>query len=103
MIQYVCDRCKCTLDPKHELSYVVRMEVYAAPGDADATVDDDRDYLEDIHDILERLDDSDPDDRQLSSDTYQKLRFDLCRDCAQRYLQDPFGRRTAGHLDYSKS
>lgn len=102
MIHYVCDLCKCTLDPTHDLSYVVRMEVYAAPGEADATIDGDCDYLEDIHEILERLDDSDPDDRQLSTDTYQKHRFDLCRECCQRFLQDPLGRRPAQHFDFSK-
>ena len=102
MIHYVCDMCKCTLDPKHDLSYVVRMEVYAAPGEADAMIDDDRDYLEDIHEILERLDESDPDDQQLSADTYQKHRFDLCRDCAERFMQDPLSRRLTQKFNFSK-
>lgn len=102
MIQYVCDLCHAALDPQHDLSYVVRMEIYAAPGEDDSSRDDDRDYLEDIHEILERLDDSDPDDRELSADTYQKRRYDLCRDCCQRFLQDPLGRRPAQKFDFSK-
>ena len=31
MIRYICDLCQCEIDPRHESSYVVQMEVYAAP------------------------------------------------------------------------
>ena len=31
MIHYGCDMCKCELDPTHDMTYVVRMEVYPAP------------------------------------------------------------------------
>ena len=55
MIHYSCDMCKCELDPTHETTYVVRMEVYPAPVEADAAIDNDRDHLEDIHEVLERF------------------------------------------------
>ena len=59
MIRYSCDLCKRELDPQDDLRYVVKMEVYAAfdPAATDGD-EDDRDHLEEIQDILERLEDS---------------------------------------------
>ena len=71
MIHYSCDMCKCELDPKHDVSYVVRMEVYPAPCEADAAIDNDRDYLEDIHEVLERYDEFEADGQLPENDTYQ--------------------------------
>ena len=59
MIHYSCDLCKRPLDPEDDLRYVVKLEVYAAcdPMEMDDT-DDDRDNLQEIHEILEQLDDA---------------------------------------------
>ena len=103
MIHYVCDVCKCTLDPEQDLRYVVRMEVYTAISDGPNGIDGDRDHLAEIHDILERLDDSGSDDQPTGEDVYQQLRFDLCSDCRKKFLRDPLGRRLAGQLDFSKN
>jgi hypothetical protein len=103
MIHYVCDVCKCTLDPEHDLRYVVRMEVYTAISDGPAGIDDDRDHLAEIHDFLEGLDDVDPSEKPLGEDVYQQLRFDLCSECRKKFLRDPLGRRLAGQLDFSKN
>ena len=102
MIHFNCDVCKRPLDPEHDLRYVVRMEVYAALDTGDAPIDDDRDHLQEIHDILERLDDLEVENRELGDDVYQQLRFDLCSDCRQKFLKDPLGRRMA-QLDFSKN
>src|SRR5690606_5482857 len=61
MIHFTCDYCQQTIDPERELRYVVRMEVYAALDVSDADAESDRDHLEEIEDILERLaDETDP-------------------------------------------
>lgn len=103
MIHYVCDVCKNTLDPEHDLRYVVRMEVYAAISDSPGSIDGDRDHLEEIHDVLERLDDLGPSEAPLGEDVYQQLRFDLCSECRKKFLRDPLGRRLIGQLDFSKN
>ena len=80
MLRYSCDLCGRDLDVHDDLRYVVKMEVYAA---FDATAsdedEDDRDHLEEVQDILERMDDVA--DEQLGEDVYQQLRFDLCPAC----------------------
>lgn len=102
MIRYVCDLCKREMDPEEDLHYVVKMEIYAA-FDPNVTQeqDDDRDHLQEIQDILERLEQSDSD--QVGEDVYQKLRFDLCPECRKKFLRNPLGRETAKALDFSKN
>lgn len=102
MIHFTCDVCKRSLDLEHELRYVVRMEVYASLDDSDAPIDDDRDHLQEIHDVLERLDELEIENDQLGDDVYQQLRFDLCGECRKKFLQDPLGRRIA-QLDFSQN
>jgi len=74
MIKYSCDMCKREIDPSEQLRYVVKVEIHAAfdPLEID---EDDRDHLQEIQDILERLEDADSD--EVGDDVYQQLRFDL--------------------------
>ena len=102
MIHYSCDMCKCELDPKHDQAYVVRMEVYPAPCETDAAIDNDRDYLDDIQEVLERFDEFEADGLLPENDTYRKRQFHLCRACCERFAQEPFGRRGAPQFDFSK-
>ncbi len=89
MIRYSCDLCKRDLDPQHDLRYVVRIEVFAAmePGRDE---DDDNDHLQEIQDILERLDDAEDD--QIGEEVCQQLRFDLCPECRRKFMKNPLGR-----------
>jgi len=102
MIRYTCDMCKRELDPNEDLRYVVKIEISAA---FDPTVveeqDDDRDHLQEIHDILERLEQSDAD--QVGEDVYRELRFDLCPECRRKFLRNPLGRDNVKVLDFSKN
>ena len=100
MIRYSCDLCKRELDPQDDLRYVVKMEVYAAfdPSTAD---EDDRDHLEEIQDILERMEDSASD--QIGDDVYQQLRFDLCPECRRRFVKSPLGREPAKAFGFSSN
>jgi hypothetical protein len=99
MIHYSCDMCKCELN---DVSYVVRMEVYPSPCNASAAIDNDRDHLEDIDEVLQRFDEFEADGELPESDTYKKKRFDLCRSCCERFLKEPLGRRSAVQFDFSK-
>ncbi len=102
MIHHSCDRCKRVLDPEEDLRYVVRMEIYAAmePLDVDE-LEDDRDHLLEIHEMLERLDESDSD--LIGDDVYQKKRFDLCSDCYKQFVKHPVGHEPAVHLGFSQN
>jgi hypothetical protein len=76
------------------------MEVYAAfdPSTADGD-EDDRDHLEEIQDILERMEDSSND--QIGDDVYQQLRFDLCPECRRKFIKNPLGREVAKAFGFS--
>jgi hypothetical protein len=89
MIRYSCDLCKRDLDSQHDLRYVVKMEVFAAM-DTAAGEDDDNDHLQEIQDILERLDDAEDD--QIGEGVCQQLRFDLCPECRSKFVKNPLGR-----------
>lgn len=99
MIQYSCDLCKRPLDPQDDLRYVVKMEVYAALDPVE--LDDDTDNLQEIHEILERLDDVTSD--QIGDDVCQQLRFDLCPECRKRFLKNPLGRKLVEQFDFSQN
>ena len=101
MIHYSCDMCKCELVPQDDTSYVVRMEVYPAPAPASAAIEDDRDHLEDIQEVLERLQEFDADGQLPAADTYQTRRFDLCSDCCKLFLKQPLPRTVAPQFKFS--
>lgn len=90
MIRYSCDLCKRQLDNTSDLRYVVKMEVFAAFDPVANEEEDDRDHLEEIQGILERLEDCD--EEQAGEDVYQQLRFDLCPECRKKFVKNPLGR-----------
>jgi len=97
MIHFTCDCCGRSIDPADETRYVVRMEVYVAVDDgADPTADED-DHLEEIEDLLERLDEIDADEDER---LYKQVRYDLCAGCRERFVRNPLG-RGATRLGYS--
>jgi hypothetical protein len=99
MIHYTCDLCKRPLDPTRDLRYVVRIEISAAFDPVVNEEEDDRDYLEEIQDMLEHLE-HDP-NTEISEEVYQELRFDLCPECRKRFCKNPLGKPAAKILDYS--
>jgi hypothetical protein len=102
MSHYRCDMCKGELDPTHDVTYVVRMEVYPAPTETDAAIDSDRDYLDEIQEVLERLDEFEADGLLPEGDTFRQRRFKLCQTCCERFAQEPLGRRLTPQFDFSK-
>ena len=63
--------------------------------------DDDCDHLEEIQDILERMEDSASD--EIGDDVYQQLRFDLCPECRKKFIKNPLGRETAKAFGFSSN
>ncbi len=101
MIHYTCDCCKRPLDPENELRYVVRLEVYAALDQAEDSVDEDRDHLQEIQDILEHLDEAE--DACIGEDIYQSKRLDLCSQCRRRFVENPLGLLPKHQFDFSEN
>ncbi len=102
MIQFSCDLCKRELDSQDDLRYVVKIEVYAAfdPAVVDGE-DDDRDHLEEIQDILERMEDASAE--EIGDEVYQQLRFDLCPECRKKFLKNPLGHEVAKAFRFSSN
>ena len=102
MIHYTCDRCKRVLDPADDLHYVVKMEVYAVmdPVDIDQ-LEDDRDHLLEVHEILEHTDADE--DNCVGDHLYQKQRYDLCPECHRKFLKNPLSREHATPLGFSQN
>ncbi len=102
MIHYSCDCCKRKLD-SDDLRYVVKMEVYAAIdlSGMDDDLDEDRDHLQEIQEILQRS--TDIADPQLGSDVYEEMRFDLCPECRKKFVKNPLGREGSKKFDFSKN
>lgn len=101
MMHFSCDRCKCELD-SDDLRYVVKIEIHAAMDPvADEDLEDDRDHLMEIEDILENSLDAASD--AIGNDIYQRRRFDLCPQCYRKFVQNPLGRELKVSLGFSKN
>lgn len=99
MLHYSCDFCRRRINPEADVRYVVKLEVYPVVEPIDeAEMDDDRDHLQEINEVLERLDEHDLED---VAPAFQKLHFDLCPECRRRFMKDPLGRDVAKHLQFS--
>jgi hypothetical protein len=101
MIQYSCDCCKRPL-ANDDLRYVVRMEVYAAfDQNPFAEVDNERDHLQEIQEILQRAEDAE--DEAIGPEVYEQLRFDMCSDCRKKFVKHPLGRELADLVSFSRN
>ena len=101
MIHYSCDCCKRSIDTQDELRYVVRMEAYVAMDPAGEDDEADRDHLEEVQDILQRLEEEDCE--QMSRDVYREMRYDLCSECHKKFVADPLGRSMAMSFEFSEN
>ncbi len=101
MIHYSCDRCKGTINADEELRYVVKVEIRATMSMDDFGPDeeDDRDFLLEAHEALERADDEIND--AISDDVYQNRRYDLCAKCYRKFVQNPVGSDAHTRLNFS--
>jgi hypothetical protein len=106
MLHYSCDMCKRPIAAGTDLRHVVKIEVFPAVEDQSCgcpggtSSDHDSDNLDEMQELLERLDESELAD--LEDDT-RSLRFDLCDDCRQRFVKNPLGAKGGKQLDFSNN
>jgi len=97
MIRYQCDLCKRDMSP-HDLRYVVQIEISQAFEPLnDDEIEDDRDYLDEIHDMLETMDDCS------AEEIFQQIRLDLCPACRQKFAKQPLGGETGQEVHFSEN
>jgi hypothetical protein len=102
VIHYLCDRCKQAIDPGEEMRYVVRIEVRAAMDFSDLyDEEDDRDYLMEAHEALERAEDAVQ--GLVADDIYQNRRFDLCPGCYRKFMKNPVGTDVQVEFNFSQN
>jgi hypothetical protein len=102
MIHYSCHLCKRPIDAEEDLRYVVKIEVYAAIDPVEVeTGADDRDHLQEMQEILQRMEEAGSD--AVGDDVYQQLRYDLCPECRKKFAKNPLGREASKQFDFSKN
>jgi len=102
MLHFTCDLCGRELVACGDQRYVVKMEVYAAYDPLEITEDDlDRDHMEEIGQLIEQMEDMDP--QQLEDEVYKNFRFDFCPECHKKFLKDPLGREASQRFDFSEN
>ena len=98
MIHYSCDRCKRSIQLDEELRFSVNIEIQVTLDSNDYEGEDDRDHLQELNEILGRLDDSERE--EISQSAYQKRHFDLCCDCHREYVKNPLALDAAAKLGF---
>ena len=112
MLHYSCDICKRPIDTHADVHHVVKIEVFPAVDDvADhgccqgngphVASHEDADHLEEMQDMLERLDEEDL--PAGLADGARSMRFDLCDACRQRFVKNPLGVKSGKTLDFSNN
>ncbi|MFM7033766.1 MAG: hypothetical protein ACKOYJ_01025 [Planctomycetia bacterium] len=107
MLHYSCDVCKRPIDTQMDVRHVVKIEVFQAVEDCTQSGccgnerTDDANHLEEMQEMLERLDDHDC--AGLLDDATVAMRFDLCDTCRQRFLRNPLGMKTGKAVGFSQN
>ncbi len=102
MIHHSCNLCKRLIDTDQDVRYVVKMEVYAALDLALDETDDERDGLQEVQDMLQRMEETGTEGVE-EDEVYQSLRFDLCPECRKKFLKQPLGRAPVKQFDFSQN
>ena len=101
MIHHSCDRCKQLIDNETDMRYVVRIEIQASVDGLDCEIEDDRDHLLEIEDILDRLEADESDD--VSEEVYQRQKYDLCSKCFREFIKNPLKCEPKVQLGFSEN
>ena len=110
MIHYSCDRCKRELEPS-ELRYAVKLEMQAVLEPvACAEIEDDRDYLGELNDLIECEDllgeDFDDEFNAPEASLPQENsshHYDLCPSCAKALRRNPLSREMPMRFGFSQN
>ena len=100
MIHYSCDRCKTPID-QQEFRYIVKIQIQATIQNGPQPLDEDRDHLVEIEEILDRMDDEQDDD--ISDELYQRRTFDLCPGCYKQYSRNPLAKESVAPIGFSQN
>lgn len=75
-----------------DVRYEVTIEIKSAYDPMEITEDDlKKDYLSEIHRLLNKMKDCDP--QELADEVYKVFKFDLCRTCQKKLLKNPLLQR----------
>lgn len=86
--------CGARIEQK-ELRYVLKMNIFAAYDTLEIELTDlEKDYEDEIRELVEKMKQMDP--KQLEEDVFKQYNFDLCRQCQQRFIRNPLGRKRGG-------
>jgi len=100
MIHFTCDRCGRVLEIEEDLRYIVNLEICVAMDPLEVNeIDEDRDHLLEIHEILE----GDESREHYRVEMYTKQRYDLCPECQKKFMGNPLGREPAPQLGFSQN
>jgi|SRR5579883_1310158 hypothetical protein len=105
MLHITCDLCGTELRPGQD-HYIVKIEVFARHDPAQLTEADlEEDHMEAVSQLLRELDDAEA--AQAIQPTRHHLRYDLCPECRQRYLDNPLQKdstkEAAQKFDFSEN
>lgn len=105
MLHYSCDICKRPITVGSDVRHVVKIEVFPAVdeavcGSSGMAGQHDADHLDEVQELLERLDDDELAD--IEDDT-RSLRFDLCDACRQRFVKNPLGLKSGKQFNFSQN
>ena len=91
MIHYTCDLCGKAMAGDGETRYVVRIEVYAAPGMPEMTREElEKDHKKEILALLAQMEKMST--QEIQNGVYRLMRFDLCPACQKLYVSNPLGK-----------
>lgn len=105
MLHITCDLCGKELRAGQD-HYVVKIEVFAQHDPAQLTEADlEADHMEAISQLLHEMDDEEI--AEAIEPARRHLRYDLCPQCRERYLQDPLNKdpnkEAAQKFDFSEN
>ena len=78
----------------------MQIEIQSVVEDAEMEVEDDIDYLSELHQSLEGMSDL-PD--EVEGDSNHHGSYDLCCDCHRQFLKNPLGRDAMATLGFSNN
>lgn len=100
MIHYSCDRCKTKI-AQQDFRYIVKIEVQATIENGPRNLDEDRDHLVEIEEILQRMEERECDD--VADELYQRRSFDLCEKCYRQFVRNPLAQEATPQLGFSQN
>lgn len=83
------------------MRYAVRMDIRAIVDIAEDCIDEERDHLLEIHELLEIAEDIDEDEPM--DDVYQQMKFDLCPTCFRKFIKNPVGKESSAEFNFSEN